>query len=126
MKPQLLLATIIALHFSPYAAAQAGPACAAKQASIESKVVAAQARGNKWELAGLNRALQATKANCTDESLVKEREKGIRKAKQELAKREKELAQAEKTADPEKIAKRRAKAEKARGKLAESERPLVE
>ncbi len=125
MKFSCLFVALVALHFSTIAAAEQGPGCAAKQAGIESKLTAAQSRGNKNEMAGLNKALRATKANCTEESLAKEHEAEIRKAQRELTKREKELAEAEKNGDPAKLAKRRAKTEQARRELADAQKSIV-
>ena len=45
------------------AAGQPGPACAAKQAEIESHIAAAQARGNAREVAGLQKALERVNTN---------------------------------------------------------------
>lgn len=125
MKYHLLLSALVALHVSTVAVAAPGPGCAAKQADIESKLAAAQPRGNPQELAGLNTALRATKASCTEASLVRARAADIRKAQRELAKQERELAQAEKAGDPAKLEKRRAKLEDARRKLADAETPIA-
>lgn len=122
MKSRLVIATLFALHLCPSMAAEPGPGCAAKQAEIEASIAAATERGNKQELAGLNKALRATKANCTEASLKKQKEARVRKAQQALAQREQDLAQAEKTGDGKKIEKRRAKAEEARRELDAAEK----
>lgn len=107
----------------PFGGAEPSPGCAAKQTSIESKISAATARGNKRELAGLNKALRATQANCTEESLRQEKDARVQKARQELSERERDLAQAEKSGDAKKIEKRRVKLEEARRELADAEKP---
>ena len=121
MKTALLIATFLIIHASPSFAAQPGPGCSAKQTRIESSITEATARGNKHEIAGLNKALRATKANCTEESLLKEKEASIQKARKKLSERERDLAQAEKSGDAKKIDKRRIKLEEARRELAEEE-----
>lgn len=110
---------------SPALAAQGGPACAAKRADIEAQIGAAQARGNRQELAGLKRALKANQSRCSDAGLARERDARIREAQREVAQRETELAQEEKKGDAQKIAKRSAKLDEARAELAEASKPLL-
>jgi hypothetical protein len=125
MNRRFLWPALLAVWVAPAWAAGFGPACAAKQASIEAQIAAAQARGNRQELAGLNRALKATKAHCTDVDLERARDSRIRKAQRELAEREADLAEARGSGDQDKIAKRSAKVDDARRKLAEAEKPLA-
>lgn len=125
MNRHVLLSALLVVLAAPAGAAGFGPACAAKQADIEAEIAAAQARGNRQELAGLNRALKATKARCTDEELQRAHDSRIRKAQRELAEREEDLAEAQRSGDRDKIAQRSAKVEDARRKLAEAEKPLA-
>lgn len=119
-----LLAALTALA-APALAASGGPACEAKRADIQAQIGAAQARGNRQELAGLNRALKANQSRCTDAGLARERDGRIREAQREVALRERELAQEEKKGDAKKIAKRSAKLDAARAELAEASKPLL-
>jgi hypothetical protein len=124
MKRHFLLPALLALLAAPAFAAGPGPICAAKQAGIEAEIAAAQARGNRQELAGLDRALEAHKAGCSDAELERARDSRIRKAQRELAEREEELAEEQRSGKRDKIAKRSEKVEEARRKLAEAEQPL--
>jgi hypothetical protein len=120
MRTPIFIALLVSTAL-PATAAELSPRCAAKQADIEANISAATARGNTRELAGLNKALRATKANCTEESLKEEKEARVRKAKQEIAKRERDLAMAEQKGDTKKLEKRRKKLEEARRELAAAE-----
>ena len=137
MKPSLtLLPTLVraalllgvsaaAISTSSSAFAQeASPACAAKHAAIQSQIEEASARGRSQELAGLQRALAANQAHCSDASLAKAREADIRAAQKKVAEREKGLAEAERKGNAKTIAKRKAKLAEARRDLAEAEKPL--
>ncbi len=79
MRTPIFIALLVSTAL-PATAAELSPRCAAKQADIEANISAATARGNTRELAGLNKALRATKANCTEESLKEEKEARVRKA----------------------------------------------
>ncbi|OWQ85650.1 hypothetical protein CDN99_21435 [Roseateles aquatilis] len=118
--PVLLLLALAAPAF----AAEPGPACAAKRASIETQITEAKAHGNKPQLAGLERALRATKAHCTDEGLAREREARIRKAQKEVTAREADLAKEQQDGNEKKIAKRSAKLDAAQRELEEAQKPL--
>ena len=83
-------------------------------------------RGHSQELAGLQRALAANQAHCSDASLAKAREADIRAAQKKVAEREKSLAEAERKGNAKKIAKRKAKLAEARRDLAEAEKPLAQ
>jgi hypothetical protein len=126
MNRHLVLVALLALSTFLSLANAAGPACAAKRIDIESQLSEAKARGRSQQVAGLNRALRANEANCTDESLAKDREARIQKARRELAQRENDLASAERAGSGKKIEKRRAKLEEARRELADAEKPLAE
>lgn len=125
MKPLMLCACILALHAAPALAADASPACAAKQARIESQLAEAIAQGRKGEVAGLRQARRSNKALCTDASLATERDAQIRQATKKVAEREKSLAAAQKKGDAKKIAARKAKLDEAQKALAEAQRPLL-
>lgn len=107
------------------AAGQPGPACAAKQAEIESNIAAAQARGNAREVAGLQKALEANQRHCTDEGLAQEHAQRVEKAQKKVAEREAELAKAQSTNKQKKIDKAQQKLDRARADLDQArQRPL--
>ncbi|WP_027469297.1 DUF1090 domain-containing protein [Deefgea rivuli] len=124
MKKLVICASLFALYAAPSFAAAPSSACAAKQANIEAQIVEAKARGQKQEVAGLEKALRENKAHCSDASLAKEREGKILSAKQKVVEREKDLREAEQKGDAKKIAKRKAKLDEARQELLEAEKPL--
>ena len=121
-----LCACLSTLAASSTFAADASPACAAKRANIESHISEAQARGRSQELRGLQRALKANQANCTDASLARERAQQIAKAERELAERQSDLQEAERTGDAKKIASRQAKLDEARRALAYAQQPVTQ
>lgn len=125
MKNLVVCACVLVLHAVPALAADASPACAAKQARIESQLTEATAQGRSREVAGLKQALRSNKAHCTDASLAKERDAEIRQATKKVAEREKSLAAAEKKGDAKKIAARKAKLDEAQKALAEAQKPLL-
>ncbi len=118
---RMAIVALFSIAACPAIAAERGPGCAAKEAEIEANIAAATARGNKDEVNGLNKALRATKANCTEAGLKKEKEARIDKARREVAEREQDLAKAEKSGDVEKIGKRREKLAEARQELSAAE-----
>lgn len=121
---QLILASVLAFAAAPLLAQQPSAACEAKRARIEAQISQAQAAGNSREVAGLQKALRANKAHCSDASLAAERKREIRKATKKVAEREKELAKAKRKGDPDKIAQRQNKLDEARQELAEAQKPL--
>ena len=120
-----LLCAFILSYIAPALTAELQPACEAKQKNIETQIVDAKARGIKQEVTGLQKALEANKAYCTNKSLSDEREKKIQKAQQKIAEREKSLTEAERKGDAKKIAARKLKLEEAKADLVEAEKPLA-
>lgn len=126
MKALVLCVGLLTLSTLPAFAAEASPACAAKRANIESQISEARARGHAQALKGLQRALKAHIAHCSDASLAEEREAKIAKAQRELAARESDLREAERKGDAKKMASRKAKLDEARRELAEAQKPLMQ
>ena len=122
MKTLFVGACLLSLCAMPAMAAEPSAACEAKRANIEAQITEAKARGRKQELAGLQKALKANKAHCTDASLAAERDKQIKEARRKVESREKSLAEAERKGDPRKVAERKAKLDEARAALAAAEK----
>lgn len=120
----VLCSLVFVAYAAPTLAAGPSRACDAKRASIETQIAEAEANGRKREVAGLQKALRANKANCTDESLARDRAKAVQSAQREVKARERDLSEAESKGDAEKIAKRREKLDAARRELSEAEKPL--
>ncbi|MGC3985247.1 MAG: DUF1090 domain-containing protein [Pseudorhodoferax sp.] len=123
MKTAVLCASLLLLGALPAAAAESA-ACAARRSHIESQISEAQARGRTREVRGLQRALKANQANCSDAVLAREREERIAKAEHEVAERERDLRDAEGKGDRRKIAQRTEKLAEARSELAEARKPI--
>ena len=122
---QLFIASLLVLCATPLLAAEPSPACAAKRAHIESEMSLAQAQGRQHQIAGLQTALRANQANCTDASLAAERESDIKKATKKVAEREEKLAKAQANGDAQKIARQQADLDAARSELANAQKPLL-
>lgn len=121
---QFIMASLLVIAATPLLAAEPSAACAAKRARIESQISQAQAQGRQQQLAGLQKALRANQAHCTDALLATERDSDIHKATKKLADREHKLAQAQAKGDPRKIARQQAALDAARDELAEAQKPL--
>ncbi len=92
--------------------------CLVKRQDIQQQIVQAKVHGNERRLAGLNKALQENEANCTPESLRRERERDVSQAREKVVERERELSQAKaKDEDRGKIARRERKLEEASAEL---------
>ncbi|WP_263261329.1 DUF1090 domain-containing protein [Pseudomonas sp. RIT-PI-S] len=94
--------------------------CAAKEQRVQDEIGRAREAGNTSQLEGLQIALGELQANCTDESLKKEREKKVLDAKREVSTRQADLDKAMNKGDPEKIDKRKNKLAEARKELQEA------
>lgn len=99
-------------------------ACEAKRAEIEMQLARATAQGRDHQIAGLERALAANKANCTQEQLELQRAQDIQEAQEKVAEREQELKEAQDKAEASKIAEKKKKLEEAQKKLKEAQAPL--
>lgn len=123
MKHLLISGIALAMLAGTALAAQPSAACAAKRADIERQLADATAHGRKHEVAGLQKALKANRANCTDMSLARARDEDIKQARKKVAEREHSLAQARRKGDAGRIADREAKLDEARQAPARAERP---
>jgi vacuolar-type H+-ATPase subunit I/STV1 len=120
-----LFAAIYLLMFLPYSAvARDLTGCDAKKQKIQTQISYAKAHHNTHHLYGLERALRRVEENCTDESLLKERQQKIREKQQKVNERKFELKDAEQFGDPKKIAKKRKKLEQAQEELADVQASL--
>lgn len=117
------LASLLALSCATAGAATPSAACEAKRASIETEIAQAKANGHPEKVKGLERALKANKAGCSDASLAAARDADIRKAEHKVKALEKDLSRAEKKGKPEKIARQKAKLEAARSEFEAAKNP---
>lgn len=125
--PSLILLTgCTLLSSSLLAAEQAPPAsgCLLKSQEISSKLEEAKAAGNKYQQAGLEKALSEVNANCTETSLLKQREQKVLDAKREVSRRQTDLNKAMTKGDPERINKRKDKLAESRKELQDAQAEL--
>ncbi|SFU60667.1 Protein of unknown function [Polaromonas sp. YR568] len=120
----ITLASLLALSSATAGAATPSAACEAKRASIETEITQAKANGHPEKVKGLERALKANKAGCTDASLAAARDADIRKAEHKVKALEKDLARAEKKGKADKIARQKAKLEAAKTELEAAKKPV--
>jgi hypothetical protein len=118
------LASLLALSCATAGAATPSAACEAKRASIETEIAQAKANGHPEKVKGLERALKANMAGCTDASLASARDADIRKAEHKVKALEKDLSRAGKKGKPEKIARQKAKLEAAKTEVETAKKPV--
>ena len=128
LSPLVLLTCCGLLATSLLAAEQAPEAngCLAKSQEISTKIEQAKAEGNKQQQTGLEKALSETKANCTESSLLKQREQKVLDAKREVSRRQADLNKAMTKGDPERINKRKDKLAESRKELQDAQTELEE
>lgn len=125
----LVLLTCCGLLATPLLAAEQAPeasGCLAKSQEISTKIEQAKAEGNKPQQTGLEKALSETKANCTESSLLKQREQKVLDAKREVSRRQADLNKAMAKGDPERINKRKDKLAESRKELQDAQTELEE
>jgi DNA repair exonuclease SbcCD ATPase subunit len=123
----LILLTCCAMLATPVLAAEtksSTPGCDAKRESINEQIKRAKDRGNTNEIAGLNKAFEENKANCTEKGLLREHQNKVLDAKADVAKRETKLEEAKKKGKPEKIEKRKEELNESIEELNEAKREL--
>lgn len=123
----LVVFTACGLLATPLFAAEQAPqltGCAAKRQDITTQIEQAKAAGNSNQQAGLEKALSEVTANCTDAGLLKQKEKKVLDAKQEVSRRTADLEKANSKGDPEKINKRKEKLAESRKELQEAQKDL--
>ncbi|QZX97919.1 DUF1090 domain-containing protein (plasmid) [Pantoea alfalfae] len=127
MKKTLLTLTLCLspLAFTAAHAASNLTGCAAKQQEIETQLSFARQHNNTHQVAGLEKALREVDQNCTEESLLKQRQEKVAEKKFKVQEREEELAEAKAEGrSASKIQKREDKLAEAREELKEAEQAL--
>ncbi|MFJ4141787.1 DUF1090 domain-containing protein [Pseudomonas sp. NPDC089734] len=126
LSPLILLVGCTLLAGPLLAAEQAPPLseCVLKSQEINGKIQEARADGNKREQAGLEKALSEVNANCTETSLLKQREQKVLDAKREVSRRQTDLNKAMAKGDPERINKRKDKLAESRKELQDAQTEL--
>ena len=133
MKKTLIAALV------PFALLGASPAfadtqgCAAKISAIEAQLASAKAYGNTNKVAGLQDALEQTKARCTDagqlaraEAKVRDKQGDVSRVQEEVRQAEQSLRDAQAKGDAKKIAKAQDKLRDKQDKLREKMADLRE
>ncbi len=121
MNKQSIIAVIVTMGISLSAQAEeALTGCAAKRYNIEQQIRQAETHENSYRVKGLKKAYAEVVATCTDASLTKECEADVLKKQQKVIEREQELQEANASGRADKIAKKQAKLNESRGRLAGS------
>jgi len=117
MKMSLSFLLLMASLSPALALAQSG-GCDAKRQSIENEIAYAQDHGNAARVQGLQKALAAVKAHCTDASLRSAAGQKVAKAQEKLQDRQHELQAAkDQGKSAQKIADRQRKVDDAHADL---------
>jgi len=127
MKKTLLTLSLclLPLTFTAAHAASALTGCAAKKQEIETQLSFARQHNNTHQVAGLETALREVEQNCTEGSLLKQRQEKVAEKKVKVQEREQELAKAKAEGrSASKIQKREDKLADARQALKEAEQAL--
>lgn len=98
--------------------------CEDKRTHLRQQIEHAQAHDNQHRIWGLQRALQAIEANCTNGRVLAEAADDVRKSQEDVREREVELEDALRNHDENDIQKRRAKLEEATRELEEHSQEL--
>lgn len=98
--------------------------CDRKFCEIENKLNIAQKKGNKHQVAGLEKALQEAKRHCTDEGLREDLIEDIQDAKEDLAEYEADLREAEEDGDMDDRRKYRQKIKEEKAEIQQLENEL--
>ena len=123
----LILLTSCTLLATPLLAADQAPQtseCLVKSQEISTKIQDAKTEGNKQQQAGLEKALSEVNANCTETSVLKQREQKVLDAKREVSRRQTDLNKAMTKGDPERINKRKDKLAESRKELQDAQSEL--
>jgi len=127
MKKTLLTFSLclLPLTFTAAHAASALTGCAAKKQEIETQLSFARQHNNTHQVAGLEKALREVEQNCTEGSLLKQRQEKVAEKKIKVQEREQELAKAKMEGrSASKIQKREDKLAEAREELKDAEQAL--
>jgi len=123
----LIAAALWAVCMSPALAKSAdNPACARKAAAIETQLKYAEVGGNKHRARGLERALHATRKNCTDAGLIQDRQHDIAEQEKKLQKIRQDLKEKEREGRFDKVRKLERKLKRERKELEVLKQELVE
>ncbi|MDE8557756.1 hypothetical protein CRM79_02225 [Pantoea agglomerans] len=125
MKKTLLTLCLLPLTFTAAHAASNLTGCAAKKQQIETQISFARQHNNTHQVAGLEKALREVDQNCTEGSLLKQRQEKVAEKKLKVREREQELAKAKaERRSASKIQKREDKLEEAHEELNEAEQAM--
>lgn len=121
MKKICVMAIFLAASSQAQATSTGGPeTCEHKEQRILEQLSHAEADGNRGRIRGLTTALEALRANCTDEGLIAERREHISEHEAEVATRRNDLAEAIRDGDKDDIRKREKKLDEALQELEEA------
>ena len=126
-KSTLIAAALWAVFISPALAESVeNPACARKAAAIETQLKYAEVGGNKHRVRGLERALHATRKNCTDAGLIQDREHDIAEQEKKLEDIRQDIKEKERAGRFDKVRKLERKLTRERKELQALKHELAE
>lgn len=127
MKNTIISSLVIApaLFIASHSAAAAElTGCAAKKQEISRQIDQARAHNNQHRVNGLTTALEEVEANCTDASLLKERQQKVAEKQQKVNERMAELKEVQDAGRQDKVEKKQQKLAEAKEELAEAQAEL--
>lgn len=114
----LLMLPALVLASAAYAA-PAPETCATKQQAIKQQLEYAHQHNNKEQIAGLQKALSESQANCSQTGLEKEQQQKMAEKQEKVNERTRELKKVQATGNKQKIAKQQKKLDEALHELNE-------
>jgi hypothetical protein len=98
--------------------------CEAKKEDIRKQIDYARTHGNTHRISGLEKALSEVNENCTDASLMKERQAKVAEKRMKVTERQTDLQEARETGNQEKINKKLKKLNEAEMELEDAKLSL--
>ena len=123
MKITRLILILTAMGLLPLAPALAGSrdyGCRQKEERLERNLALARAANNPWRVAGLEKALEEVRRNCTEPRPQAKNDSKILDKEEKVRERQLELEKARAGGDAKKIAKREKKLREAQAELEEA------
>lgn len=116
---------ILACMFPTVYADELKKGCDIKVIRLQKQIDYAKAHGNTYKVAGLEKALENVKKNCTEKDLTQDINRKILEKEQKVADRESDLKKAQAKGDANKILKQQKKLIEAQQELKEAQQSYI-